>query len=1676
MLLNTELETVDMYMATGGAHSVISGRIAYVLGLTGPAISVDTACSSSLVATHYAIKSLRTGECRMALAGGVNAILNPDVTITLSKARMMATEGRCKAFAADADGFVRSEGCGMLVLKRLADAEADGDPILAVIRGTAINQDGRSNGLTAPNGPSQVAVIRAAMADAGLSPADVTYVETHGTGTTLGDPIEAQALGAAFAQGRGKDNPLMIGSIKTNMGHLESAAGVAGLMKLILSLQHAEIPPHLHLKERSPHIPWEDLPLTIPTARTAWTGRRIGATSSFGFSGTNVHMIVEAYTPTPATAPETAQSRGLHLLTLSAKTKPALQSLVERYQHFLEHQPDEAFSEIAYAANTSRAHLPQRLALVAASAQQARQKLAEYQADPSAGAVITSDQPAARPPDVAFLYTGHGAQFAGMGRKLYDSEPVFRRVIDRCSELAAAYLPKPLIEALYPGSDENATLMDTMTYGQPAIFAIQVALAELWRDWGIQPAVVTGHSLGEYAAAVAAGIFSLEDGLKLVCARGRLMDNLPQSGSMASVFATEEEISAVIQPLAGQVSIAVINAPTNIVISGTPSGVDQALAAFEAKGIKTRRLAIAAGAHSPLVDPMRDEFVRVAASVTFSAPRIDLVSCTTGHPVTAAEVSSVEYWWRHLRQPVQFARVMQTLQERGQAVFVEIGPHPVLLSIGQRVLPGGYGVWIPSLREKTDDTQQMLEALGTLFTRGANIHWAGVYGGSPRSKLLLPTYPFDHQRYWFTSAAKPVHSLAAAGPGLSPLLGARIHSPALEDAVYQTQISAVWPAYLDHHRIFGTSIAPSPAFIEMAARAAQDLFGSGPYRVSNLAILEAMILPEEGLRTAQIILTPNGENSAAFKIVSLEPGGQWKTHTTGEVARQDAPAPDDPPANLRLIADAQARCDEQMRGDVYYDNVAALGLEFGESFRGLQHVWRRDGEALGKVQLPEILAADMKNYRFHPALLDACFHLLGAPLPGAKVDVAYLLIGIEHFRMYRPPSGTLWNHTVLVDHSGETFSGDIRLYDESGALVAEAQGLQLKRANRDLLMRAVRPRFDDWLYAVDWQPRPLPLEQTGSPRKASGWALIPDAGGFAQTLAAQLAANGETCRILVPGETPPVGADVLYLPGLDAGLEEQVTDLLEKQVALSSGVLALVQKARSSRVWIITRGAQPVAGSAVEPGAAALWGLGRVIALEQPEAWGGLVDLDPAQPLAEQAASLIAEIRAGDIEDQTAYRAGQRSVARLVRAARPTTQAYAFAPDAAYLVTGGLGGIGLVLARWMAQHGARNIVLIGRHGLPSRAEWDALPAGSPAALQAQAIREIEAANAASIEALAVDVNHLPALRELISSFGASRPALKGVFHAAAALGNCMVSQLGADDLRAMFAPKVQGTWNLHRLTQALDLDFWVLFSSTTALWGSSQLAHYAAANTFLDAFAHYRRARNLPALSVNWGTWEVMRVASQSDQQRVAQFGLEQMPAEAALSTLAALIPSHLAQITVAAVDWTPLKAAYEVRRARPLLEGLESKKVATKTPPARSISLAEQLQSVPAEERRAFIVEQVRQHVARVISAPDPSVLNITQGLFEMGLDSLMSVELKGRLETSVGKPLPSTLTFNYPTIADLARFLDESVLTTTVSEPVQPAPRPAENVTEAPEEELDDLSEDDLAALLASKLSKLK
>ncbi len=747
-------QSIDAYTSTGNAFSVASGRISYALGFQGPSVALDTACSGSLVAVHLACQSLRAGECGLALAGGVNLILSPEININFSKSRMLASDGRCKTFDASADGYVRGEGCGLLVLKRWSDAQADGDNILALIRGSATNQDGRSGGLTVPNGNAQQAVIRQALANAGVAPDEVDYVEAHGTGTALGDPIEAHALAAVFAPGRAPNHPLMVSSAKTNLGHLEAAAGVAGLIKVVLSLQNEQLPRHLHFQRMNPHIDWNGLAVDIPVEGRLWRSgvkRRVAGVSSFGFSGTNAHVVLEEAPRQERLNPE--WQRPLHILALSARTPAALDQLAGQYAEALDRAPGE-LANICYTANSGRASFNQRAVYYGANEDQMRQAL---RAKPAARGVKETT------PEIVFLFSGQGSQYAGMGKELYDTQPVFHRTLDQIAALLDNELQEPLLQVLWGRASH---LVDQTAYTQPALFAIEYALAQLWMSWGIQPAAVLGHSVGEYVAACVAGVYSLADGVKFIAARARLMQAAEGQGAMAAVFGTEERVREALRGLEERVSIAALNGPESVVISGFAAELSVAEQRLQGNGVRVQRLAVSHGFHSPQMRAMETDFAALAGALRYAAPQVCLISSVTGRETGPEEMADPQYWVRQVRQPVLFHAAVETLRDAGQRVFLEIGPGNTLLGLGRQCIqpgtPGEEPWWAASLKKGRGEWEQILESLGRLYVRGADVDWAGFDESYGRRRVALPTYPFERRRYWITP--EPDATPAAADP------------------------------------------------------------------------------------------------------------------------------------------------------------------------------------------------------------------------------------------------------------------------------------------------------------------------------------------------------------------------------------------------------------------------------------------------------------------------------------------------------------------------------------------------------------------------------------------------------------------------------------------------------------------------------------------------------------------------------------------------------------------------------------------------------------------------------------------------------------------------------------------------------------------------------------------------
>jgi myxalamid-type polyketide synthase MxaB len=748
----------ELFFVTGVKSYAASGRISYTWGLTGPAMTIDTACSSSSVAIHQACTSLRQRECEMALAGGVNLILDPTVHVYTYKGRILTLDPHCKVFDASADGYVRAEGCGIVVLKRLSDALADRDNILAVIRGSGVNQDGASYSFPAPNGQSQQALLNRVLTQTKIHPSEVSYFEAHGTGTAVGDATELNTIEQVFGLYHSKESPIMVGSCKANIGHPEPASGIAALIKLVLSLQNQEIAPQINIKEINPCLDWEKTAVKIPTQIESWPQSQphIAALNCFGISGTNSCMLVQE---APEIKPVISEwKRPEHILVISAKSSIALKQLAERYRQHLSINPEQSLADICFTANTGRLHLNHRLSVVGSSVSEIEAKLTAFERGEEA-VDLKSGEINPETPKIAFLFTGQGSQYVEMGRELYETQPTFRNALEQCDRILQPYLEKSLIEVIYPQPGVNSPLDET-AYTQPALFAIEYALYCLWQSWGITPDVVMGHSVGKYIAACVAGVFSLEDGLKLIAARGKLMQQLPKEGIMVSLMASQERVFAAIEEYAGKVAIAAINGPESTVISGEEQAVKAVIAELEAEGIKIKQLQVSHAFHSPLMEPMIAEFIQVAREISYSAPKITVVSNLTGK-VISDELATPEYWCRHVLSPVNFLAGINSLHSLGYEVFLECGPKPILLGMARQCLPEGFGTWLPSLRPGQADWQILLQTLGQLYVSGAKVDWSGFDRDYPRSRVVLPTYPFQRQRYWLETENDNIHPTAS---------------------------------------------------------------------------------------------------------------------------------------------------------------------------------------------------------------------------------------------------------------------------------------------------------------------------------------------------------------------------------------------------------------------------------------------------------------------------------------------------------------------------------------------------------------------------------------------------------------------------------------------------------------------------------------------------------------------------------------------------------------------------------------------------------------------------------------------------------------------------------------------------------------------------------------------------
>ncbi|GAA2716424.1 type I polyketide synthase [Streptomyces luteosporeus] len=1594
-LLHRGPHELEAQLALGSAGSVASGRIAYALDLHGPAVTVDTACSSSLVAMHSAAQALRSGECALAVAGGVTVMATATPFVAFSRLRGLAPDGRCKPFSAAADGTAWAEGAGVVLLERLSDARRNGHPVLAVLRGSAVGSDGASNGLTAPSGSAQQEVIGRALAAAGLSPADVDMVEAHGTGTALGDPVEARALQAAYGQGRPADRPLWLGALKSNIGHTQAAAGVGGVIRTVMAMRHGRLPRMLHCEKPSPQVDWSSGAVRPVTREEEWrpvpgSPRRAGI-SAFGIGGTNAHVILEEATqdtaePSPAVRPWSA----VPPLLLSGADPQALRAQAGQVAALLRERPGLSSLDVAFSLATTRAALTHRAAVAAGDRRALLSALDTVAATGSGSGEVRPGPPAGRP---ALLFSGQGAQRPGMGRELYAAFPGFAAAFDAlCARFDdTGSLERPLRSVLR--ADENtgdAALLERTDFAQAGLFVFEVALFRLLESWGVRPYAVAGHSVGELAAAHVAGVLSEQEAVELVAARGRLMRRLPGGGAMVALEASEDEVAdAVAEELtdpAHRVAIAAVNGPRSVVVSGEEAAVRAVAARFAGRGRRATRLRAGHAFHSPLMDPMLAEFGRIASGTTYGRPRIPVVSTLTGHRAEGDDLRSAAYWARHARETVRFGDAVRHLvREEQVTAFVEVGPDAQLTTA---VLGGVAGereglVCTATARAGVPEAEALLSALGRLHVHGLPMDWPRVYAGSGARRVDLPTYPFQRRRHWLDGTAAP----APAG-GDHPLLATTTTVPGTERLLCTGHLSLAAQPWLRDHVVAGQVLVPAAAFAEMVLHAGD---ACGLQVAEDFTLLAPLPLPGsgEGVQVQVVVGEPDatGRRTADVHSRPRESGplGTWTHHASGRLGPATGPGSSreggacawPPPGAVPVdLTDA-------------YERLAGAGYAYGPAFRCVTALWRGPDEeaeeVFAEVGLPDDTSADAGRYGMHPALLDAALHapLLAAAATGpARIPFAWrgmsvYAVGATALRVRIRTTGT---DTVAVD-----------LADPAGRPVAGVESLTTRP-----LPQTVDAATGE-LYGLRWTAVPAggdgPLPSVAHP----------DDLGLRSVLPASPA-----------GRRSAPATVVVSLASRSSG-----SDPLTDTHALTARALAVVQDrlsapaAPGAHLVVVTRGAT----SAVpDLPAAAVWGLVRSAQAEHP----GRLTIVDTDGRPESLRLLPAAVATG--EPQLSLAAGAVRVPRLAGSAPRPGHVPA---GGTILVTGGTGGLGGVLARHLAtRHHARHLVLVSRRGLRS-----------PGAQRLQA--ELEEAGA-RVDVVACDAADRTQLAAVVATYAHE---LSAVVHAAGVLDDGVLEALTPDRLAAVLRPKADAAWHLHELTRHLPLSHFVLFSSAAGLLGHAGQANYAAANAFLDALAHHRAALGLPALSLVWGPW----AGGEGMAARTAG------PGPAMDGVLRAVSPAQgLAMFDAALGSGEPVLAPLLLDRCRrtgttgrpvpPPLRGLlrpprptaGSATGAGDDPAATAGAWRERLAALPVPERAPALLELVREEVATVLGHTDAAAVAPDQPFTELGFDSLSGVMLRNRLSTLTGLPLPATAVFAWPSAAELAGHLHQELGTT--------------------------------------------
>ncbi|OBK23641.1 polyketide synthase [Mycobacterium asiaticum] len=1683
------------HSATGMMMTMLANRISFAFDFHGPSMTVDTACSSSLVAVHLAAQSIWDGECDLALAGGVNIMVGPNTAIAESKSGFLSPDGRCKAFDASADGYARGEGGAVVVIKPLQQALHDGDEVYAQILGTAVSQDGHTDSITVPSEEAQQAAICAALRRAGVQPDEIGYVEAHGTGTPVGDPVELRALAGVLARDRPATNPLLIGSVKTNIGHLEAGAGVAGLIKTALVLKHGHIPAHLHLEKPGSEISFEDLRIDVPRTGRPFPGdgRRLAGVNSFGFGGTNAHVVLlEPPQTTGVRFPDRPQQPPLTVLPVSARSSDALTATARQLAEHLSTQSDVTLSDLGYTLGRRRSHLNHRRAVIVRTLEEARD---EFQALAD-GVRIATTRADVTAPKLAFVCTGMGPQWWKMCRGLLDVYPAFTESILRSDRALSRYTGWSLLDELR--SDEAGSRMSETDVAQPANFAIQIALAEQLAQFGIKPDAVVGHSAGEVASHYLAGLLSFEQAIEVIYHRSRLQQRTSGMGRMLAVGLGVGPLQQTLDDesldeIGRRISIAAINSPSAVTLAGDGDVLEDLAHRLDDIKVFNRFLTGKVPYHTHYMDTVKDDLYQALQHVSSDVATVPLYSTVTGERLDQYAAGAA-YWWQNTRATVLFEAAARRMLDDGYTHFVELGPHPVLAPSIIEIAGTEETdvVVLPSQRRDDDDDRVLMNCVGALYCHGHAVAWEALQPSDGARLLKLPTYPWQSKRFWNETqeAAEDLHYRP-----VHPLLGQAVRAV---HPTWEAELSTAVAPFLADHQVHGSIVVPAAVFVEIALAAAQQTYGSFDHTVDNLVLRRALIL--DGTCDPILRTTLNQDTGAlefaAFTATSDGDVG-WTITATAELntltrprSRRDAPNGTDLTTTIS--------------GEEFYARTQTIGFQYGETFQSVRGITAAEGCATAELAVPALIADELDGYRFHPALIDGAFQtLFGANLLGPETaESPYLPTRIRQSAILGLPQAKMTAQVRVASATDEEIESDITITGDNGELLAVFTGFTVQSLRASSRMSS--ERIDKGLYELHWVSSPEDGQDQlpGEPATDRlSWLVFVDTSGVGTALVEQLHRRGQYVQAVVhqPVETlAETDCGYALNPRRPEQLHQLLDACLEKGGDLAGiincwpmdiapdadsqhdhvGIFTILHLVKAfaerttvrPRLYLVTSNGQPALGAeAIAVEQAAIWGLGRVIGHQEFIGhWGGLIDTDGADDRTETAAHICEHVLGNKTEDQIAIRGATTLVPRL----RPCSSLAKSFPtkltaDATYVVTGGAGALGRSVATYLAERGARHIALLGRSSIPPRDQWPSIGSDNTQYAIVQTIRKIERIGAQVVTA-SVDITDAHQVQSWLDDYTRQGGReVRGIVHAAGSVHDQLLVNISEADFAKVLAPKITGTRVLHNAFQHHDLEFFVMFGSAGSVVASPGQGNYAAANAFMDAFAHYRRAQGLPALTIGWGPWSVGMVEELKLEKVYAQRGIELITPAAGVRILDRLINQKAPNVIAISADWRLARSIGFSAGLPQMFAELGTADTASPSSDAE-LSVLELIFGLSEADRLDVVTARLGQLVAGVFDL-DVSDIEFDDILSDIGLDSMMAMDFRLRINRMFGIDLPVLEILRGVSVTSLAdRILAELPL--PVAEPTPMAERGVE--PDAPEDDINgligQLSEAELRELL--------